>query len=475
MIILVVNAGSSSLKYQLINMEDESVIAKGNCDRIGIDGHLSHKTASGVKVEKDCDFPTHAEAFSCLVDALTTGEGAVISSMDEISAVGHRVVQGAEVFTKTTLVTDEIIEKIDELRELAPVHNHGHALALWACRKILPNVPQVVVFDTAFHQTIPQKAFMYGFPYEDYEQFHVRKYGFHGTSHRFVTAKLAEIMGKDLKDLKVVSCHLGNGSSITAVQDGKSVDTTMGFTPLDGVLMGTRCGAVDPSAVTYVAGKHGFGVSEMDTYMNKKSGMLGISGKSSDFRDITAAAEAGDKRATLAKDMLVYDIKKDIGAYAAAMNGLDAVIFTGGIGENAPNCREEVCENMEYLGIKIDKAANDFKGELKKISTPDSKVEVWVIPTNEEPADRSRHTGNDPEVSRLSVAFNFSNTGKRSLFEGFAFVIPEGKSMSDMSTFDNAELLQQALSARRNAYAPYSHFQVGACAGYCGGTVLFRL
>lgn len=384
MIILVVNAGSSSLKYQLINMEDESVIAKGNCDRIGIDGHLSHKTASGVKVEKDCDFPTHAEAFSCLVDALTTGEGAVISGMDEISAVGHRVVQGAEVFTKTTLVTDEIIEKIDELRELAPVHNHGHALALWACRKILPNVPQVVVFDTAFHQTIPQKAFMYGFPYEDYEQFHVRKYGFHGTSHRFVTAKLAEIMGKDLKDLKVVSCHLGNGSSITAVQDGKSVDTTMGFTPLDGVLMGTRCGAVDPSAVTYVAGKHGFGVSEMDTYMNKKSGMLGISGKSSDFRDITAAAEAGDKRATLAKDMLVYDIKKDIGAYAAAMNGLDAVIFTGGIGENAPNCREEVCENMEYLGIKIDKAANDFKGELKKISTPDSKVEVWVIPTNEE-------------------------------------------------------------------------------------------
>ena len=225
---------------------------------------------------------------------------------------------------------------------------------------------------------------MYGFPYEDYEQYHVRKYGFHGTSHRFVTAKLAEVLGKDLKDLKIVSCHLGNGSSITAVQDGKSVDTTMGFTPLDGVLMGTRCGAVDPSAVTYVAGKHGFDVAAMDTYMNKQSGMLGISGKSSDFRDITAAAEAGDKRATLAKDMLVYDIKKDIGAYAAAMNGLDAVIFTGGIGENAPNCREEVCENMEYLGIKIDKAANDFKGELKKISTPDSKVEVWVIPTNEE-------------------------------------------------------------------------------------------
>lgn len=384
MIILVVNAGSSSLKYQLIDMEDESVIAKGNCDRIGIDGHLSHKTADGRTVEEDCNFPTHAEAFARLVQALTTGDAAVISSMDEVSAVGHRIVQGAEVFPKTTLVTEEVIDKIEDLKELAPVHNHGHALALWACKKAMPNIPQVVVFDTAFHQTIPQKAFMYGFPYEDYEQYHVRKYGFHGTSHRFVTAKLAEVMGKNLKDLKVVSCHLGNGSSITAVKDGKSIDTTMGFTPLDGVLMGTRCGAVDPSAVTYVANKHGFQTADMDTYMNKKSGLLGISGQSSDFRDITAASAAGDARATLAKDMLVYDIKKDIGAFAAVMNGLDAVIFTGGIGENAPNCREEVCENMEYLGIQIDKQANDFKGQLKKISTPDSKVEVWVIPTNEE-------------------------------------------------------------------------------------------
>jgi acetate kinase len=384
MIILVVNAGSSSLKYQLINMEDESVIAKGNCDRIGIDGHLSHKTSDGRTVEEDCSFPTHSEAFTRLVAALTTGDAAVISSMDEISAVGHRVVQGAELFKETTLVTPEVIDKIEELRELAPVHNHGHALALWACAKVMPNVPQVAVFDTAFHQTIPQKAYMYGFPYEDYEQYHVRKYGFHGTSHRFVTAKLAEVMGKDLKDLKIVSCHLGNGSSITAVDHGASVDTTMGFTPLDGVLMGTRCGAVDPSAVTYVASKHSFNTADMDTYMNKKSGLLGVSGKSSDFRDITAASEAGDARAVLAKDMLVYDIKKDIGAYAAVMNGLDAVIFTGGIGENAPNCRAEVCENMEYLGIQIDKAANDFKGQLRKISTPDSKVAVWVIPTNEE-------------------------------------------------------------------------------------------
>lgn len=384
MIILVVNAGSSSLKYQLINMEDESVIAKGNCDRIGIDGHLSHKTSDGRTVEEDCSFPTHSEAFTRLVEALTTGDAAVISSMDEISAVGHRIVQGAEVFTKTTMVTPEVIDKIEELKELAPVHNHGHALALWACTAVMPNVPQVVVFDTAFHQTIPQKAFMYGFPYEDYEQYSVRKYGFHGTSHRFVTAKLAEVMGKDIKDLKIVSCHLGNGSSITAVQNGQSVDTTMGFTPLDGVLMGTRCGNVDPSAVTYVANKHGFDTSEMDTYMNKKSGLLGVSGKSSDWRDITAASEAGEPRAMLARDMLVYDIKKDIGAYATAMNGLDAVIFTGGIGENAPNCREMVCADMDYLGIKIDNEANDFKGELRKISTPDSKVEVWVIPTNEE-------------------------------------------------------------------------------------------
>ncbi|MBQ8724709.1 MAG: acetate kinase [Oscillospiraceae bacterium] len=383
MIILVVNAGSSSLKYQLINMEDESVIAKGNCDRIGIDGHLSHKTSDGRAVEEDCSFPTHSEAFTRLVEALTTGDAAVISSMDEISAVGHRIVQGAEVFTKTTMVTPEVIDKIEELKELAPVHNHGHALALWACTAVMPNVPQVVVFDTAFHQTIPQKAFMYGFPYEDYEQYSVRKYGFHGTSHRFVTAKLAEVMGKDIKDLKIVSCHLGNGSSITAVQNGQSVDTTMGFTPLDGVLMGTRCGNVDPSAVTYVANKHGFDTGEMDTYMNKKSGLLGVSGKSSDWRDITAASEAGEPRAMLARDMLVYDIKKDIGAYAAAMNGLDAVIFTGGIGENAPNCREMVCADMDYLGIKIDNEANDFKGELRKISTPDSKVEVWVIPTNE--------------------------------------------------------------------------------------------
>ena len=385
MIILVVNAGSSSLKYQLINMEDESVIAKGNCDRIGIDGHLSHKTASGVKVEKDCDFPTHAEAFSCLVDALTTGEGAVISSMDEISAVGHRVVQGAEVFTKTTLVTDEIIEKIDELRELAPVHNHGHALALWACRKILPNVPQVVVFDTAFHQTIPQKAFMYGFPYEDYEQFHVRKYGFHGTSHRFVTAKLAEIMGKDLKDLKVVSCHLGNGSSIAAVDQGKVVDTSMGMTPLAGLMMGTRCGDLDPSVVNYLKYTLNITGHELDEILNKKSGLLGISGVSSDKRDVEEAAAAGNKRAQLASDMLNYQIKKTIGSYIAAMGGVDAIVFTGGIGEHDAAARAKICHHMDWLGIRIDTDKNKhIQGDVCEITAWGAKVRTLVIATDEE-------------------------------------------------------------------------------------------
>ena len=386
MIILVVNAGSSSLKYQLIDMKDESVIAKGNCDRIGIDGHISHKTFDGRTYEADCSFPTHTEAFQKLVETLTTGDASVIKSMDEISAVGHRTVQGAEIFDKTTLVTDEVIKQIDELQELAPVHNHPHALALWACKKVIPeNVPQVVVFDTAFHQTMPEKAYMFGLPYEDYEKYHVRKYGFHGTSHRFVSAALAETVGKDIKDLKIISCHLGNGSSITAIEGGKSIDTTMGFTPLDGVLMGTRTGSVDPSAVTFVAQKHGFTPNEMSDYMNKKSGFLGLSGVSSDNREVSAAAAHGDKRACLVNEMLAYQIKKDIGAYTAAMNGVDAIIFTGGIGENDPPTRENSCSDLDFFGIKIDKELNKtVRGKKCKISTPDSKVEVWVIPTNEE-------------------------------------------------------------------------------------------
>ena len=384
--VLVVNAGSSSLKYQLLDMTDESVIAKGNCDRIGIGGHVSAKTGDGRKLEADCDFPTHTEAFEKLVEILTTGETKVIDSMDEISAVGHRIVQGAEVFSEACLVTDEIIDKIDELRDLAPVHNHAHALALRACKKVMPaTTPQVVVFDTAFHQTMPPKAYMFGLPYEDYEELHVRKYGFHGTSHRFVSAALAKAMGKDPKDLKIVSCHLGNGSSITAVDGGKSVDTTMGFTPLDGVIMGTRSGCVDASAVTFVADKRGMTPAQMSDYLNKKSGFLGISGISSDNRDIIAGAKEGNKRCELVNDMLTYEIKKYIGAFAAAMNGLDAVLFTGGIGENEALVRSMACADMDFLGIKLDEEVNaSVRGKLCKISAADSKVEVWIVPTNEE-------------------------------------------------------------------------------------------
>ncbi len=384
--ILVVNAGSSSLKYQLIEMDNEQVIAKGNCDRIGIDGHIKHTTFDNRTFEADCAFPTHTEAFEKLVEVLTTGDAKVIDNMAEISAVGHRIVQGAEIFSKTTLVTDEVIQQIDDLQELAPVHNHPHALALWACKKVMPaTCPQAVVFDTGFHQTMPRKAFMFGLPYEDYEKYHVRKYGFHGTSHRFVSQALAQAMGRDVKDLKIVSCHLGNGSSITAVDGGKSVDTSMGFTPLDGVVMGTRTGCVDPSAVTFVASKRGFTPEQMSDYMNKKSGFLGVSGISSDNREVSAAAEKGDDRANLVTEMLTYQIKKYIGSYAAAMNGLDAVLFTGGIGENAASVRAGACQDMDFFGIKIDEKLNaEIRGKLCKISTPDSKVEVWVVPTNEE-------------------------------------------------------------------------------------------
>lgn len=383
--ILVVNAGSSSLKYQLLDMTDESVIAKGNADRIGIGGHISHKTGDGRAIEADCNFPTHTEAFAKLVEVLTSGEGKVIDSMSEIAAVGHRVVHGGEEFKETCFVTDEVIDKIDALAELAPVHNHPHALALRACKAVLPEgVPQVVVFDTAFHSTMPKKAFLYGLPYEDYEELHVRKYGFHGTSHRFVSAELARLMGKKPEELKIVSCHLGNGSSITAVDGGKSVDTSMGFTPLDGLTMGTRCGAVDPSAVEYVAKKRGFTPDEMTAYMNKKSGFLGISGVSSDNRDVSAAAADGNERAAIVNEMFTYEIKKYIGSYAAAMGGLDAVLFTGGIGENDAATRANSCEGLEFLGIKIDAEKNSVRGKNAKISTDDSKVQVWVVPTNEE-------------------------------------------------------------------------------------------
>lgn len=383
--ILVINAGSSSLKYQLIDMDDEKVIAKGNCDRIGIGGHISYKTADGVTLEKDVDFPTHTEAFNELINALTTGETKVINSMDEILAVGHRVVQGAEVFTETCIATDEVIAKIDELAELAPVHNHAHVLALNACKSVLPaNVPQVVVFDTSFHQTMPEKAYMYALPYECYENFKIRKYGFHGTSHRFVSQKVADLMGKDIKDLKIISCHLGNGSSITAIEGGKSIDTTMGFTPLDGLIMGTRCGSIDASAVTYLQEKMGLSPKETSDYLNKKSGFIGVSGISSDNRDITKARQENNHRAEITSEMLSYEIKKYIGSFMAVMNGADVILFTGGIGENAPEVRAEALANLENLGIKLDSELNNVRGKEQKISTKDSKVEVWVVPTNEE-------------------------------------------------------------------------------------------
>ncbi len=386
MLVLVINAGSSSLKYQLIDMNGEEVKAKGNCERIGIDGKITYKTNDGRSYVRDCSFPTHTEAFMKLIDVMTKGETAVITDMSEIYAVGHRIVQGAEVFTKTTLVTDEVIDKIDELAELAPVHNHAHALALRACKSVLPdNVPQVVVFDTAFHQTMPEKAYMYGLPHECYEKLHVRKYGFHGTSHRFVSGELARLMNKDIKDLKIVSCHLGNGSSICCVDGGKSVDTSMGFTPLDGLVMGTRCGAIDASAVTYVANKLGYTPSQMSNYLNKNSGFLGMTGVSSDNRDISAAAKHGDKNAILASKLLRYQIKKYIGSYAAVMNGLDAIIFTGGIGENAWDVRKDVCEDMEFFGVKIDDELNEkMNGQLCNITAKDAKVQTWILPTNEE-------------------------------------------------------------------------------------------
>ena len=383
--ILVVNAGSSSLKYQLLDMTDESVIAKGNCDRIGIGGHISHKTGDGRKIEQDCDFPTHTEAFEKLVEVLTTGEGKVLDSMSEVSAVGHRIVQGAEVFKETCIATDEVIDKIDELAELAPVHNHPHALALRACKAVLPKgVPQVVVFDTAFHSTMPRKAYLYGLPYECYEDLHVRKYGFHGTSHRFVSAELAKLMGKKPEELKIVSCHLGNGSSVTAVDGGKSVETSMGFTPLAGLPMGTRAGDIDAGILEYLMNKYGYSIGEMLNILNKKSGMEGISGVSSDFRDLEEGAEKGNERCALAREKFAYEVKKLIGAYAAVMGGVDAIIFTAGVGENDALERMQIASGLEYMGVKMDEDANNVRGEERVISATDSKVKVLLIPTNEE-------------------------------------------------------------------------------------------
>jgi len=382
--VLVINAGSSSLKYQLIDMENESVLAKGNCERIGIDGLITHKTAN-AEDSHEAAFPTHAEAFQELVRLLSTGPIAVIADMKEIAAVGHRVVQGGEFYSASVQITEEILQKLEDISDLAPLHNPANIMAIRACRSVFaPSVPQVAVFDTAFHQTIPPKAYMYAIPYELYEKHHIRKYGFHGTSHRFVCARLSKIMGKPLSELKAITCHLGNGSSITAVDGGKSVDTTMGFTPLDGLIMGTRSGSIDPSIVTFLQEKEGLGPKEVGDLLNKKSGYLGISGITSDQRDLTAAAQQNNQRAQLALDMQRYQIKKYIGAYAAAMGGLDALVFTGGIGENSAESRMRACGDLEFMGIEMDAEANSCHGVEKEISKPGSKVKVFVIPTNEE-------------------------------------------------------------------------------------------
>lgn len=387
--ILVVNAGSSSLKYQLIDMDNEKVLAKGNCERIGDIASLTHKTADGKKIQIEKAMPTHKEALDEVMLALTSGEGKVIDSLKEIAAVGHRIVQGGSYFSESTIVTDEVLEAIKKCIPLAPLHNPAHVLGVEACIEILgPTVPQVVVFDTAFHSSMPEVAYLYGVPYEYYEKYSIRRYGFHGTSHRYVSARAAELMGKDIKDLKIITCHLGNGASICAVNGGVSVDTTMGLTPLDGFIMGTRSGSLDPSVVTFIQKKENLSADEMDTLLNKKSGVLGISGVSNDNRDVCEAAAKGNKRAQLAIDMQQYQITKYIGGFIAAMNGVDAIVFTGGIGENNASVREAVCANFKYMGVEIDKEFNlehdHIRGNDYKISTENSKVAVFAISTDEE-------------------------------------------------------------------------------------------
>ena len=366
-------------------MENEKVLAKGLCERIGVSGAISHKTADGRAYAAETPMPTHSEAFEAVVYALTKSEAKVIDSFDEISAIGHRIVQGGSVFPNSCLVTPEVIDKIEELGALAPLHNPAHVLAIRACIKTFGDkIPQVVVFDTSFHQTMPPKAYMYPLPYEYYEKYGVRKYGAHGTSHRFVSDRVAALENKPKKDIKIITCHLGNGCSITAVKDGVCADTSMGFTPLDGFMMGTRSGTLDPSALTYIAEKEHLSPEDVNTVCNKKSGMLGISGVSNDNRDICAAAEAGNKRAQLAIEMQRYEILKFVGSYIAAMNGVDAIAFTGGIGENDPDLRKYVCDNLTFVGVDIDEDINKLRGKEVKISTPKSRVNVYVIPTNEE-------------------------------------------------------------------------------------------
>ena len=382
--VLVINCGSSSLKFQLINSESEAVLAKGLCERIGIDGRLTYQTAGGEKNVSEKAMPTHTEAIQFVIDALTDADTGVVKSLDEIGAVGHRVVHGGEKFAKSVVVTPEVKAAIAECNDLAPLHNPANLIGIEACESLMPGTPQVVVFDTAFHQTMPEKAYMYGLPYEYYEKYKVRRYGFHGTSHSFVSKRVAEIVGKPYNATKTIVCHLGNGASVSAVLNGESVDTSMGLTPLEGLVMGTRSGDIDPAIMEFIAKKENLDIAGIMNVLNKKSGVEGVSGVSSDFRDLEAAAKAGNKRAELAIDVFAYRVAKYVGAYTAAMNGVDNIVFTAGIGENCALVRTKVCSYLGYLGITIDEEANGKRGEEIVISTPDSKVKVLVVPTNEE-------------------------------------------------------------------------------------------
>lgn len=382
--ILVINCGSSSLKYQLINSETEGVLAKGLCERIGIDGMLTYQPEGGEKEKSEIAMPTHTEAINAVLAALTNEKSGVIKSLSEVGAVGHRVVHGGEKFTSSCLINDESMKAIEECNDLAPLHNPANLIGIRACQELMPGVPMVAVFDTAFHQTMPDVAYTYGIPYEYYEKYKVRRYGFHGTSHSYVSKRTAEIVGKPYDQMKIIVCHLGNGASISAVNCGKSVDTSMGLTPLEGLVMGTRSGALDPAIIDFVGKKEGLSLDEMNEVLNKKSGMLGISGVSSDGRDLEAAAETGNKRAQLALDVFDYRVIKYIGAYAAAMNGVDAIAFTAGIGENNIKMRKDVCSSLTYLGVKLDEEKNNVRGEERIISADDSKVQVLLVPTNEE-------------------------------------------------------------------------------------------
>ena len=382
--VLVINCGSSSLKYQLINSDTEAVLAKGLCERIGIDGRLVYQKAGCDKEITEAAMPTHKEAIQMVLDALTNDKTGAIGSLKEVNAIGHRVVHGGEKFASSAVITDEMIKAVEECNDLAPLHNPANLIGIRACQELMPNVPMVAVFDTAFHQTMPEEAYLYGLPYEYYEKYKVRRYGFHGTSHSFVSKRAAEVAGKPYEDLKIIVCHLGNGASLSAVKNGKSVDTSMGLTPLEGLIMGTRSGDMDPAIMEFIAKKENLDIAGVMNVLNKKSGVLGLSGVSSDFRDIEEAAEAGNDRAAKALAAYNYRVVKYIGAYTAAMDGVDVIAFTAGLGENGKSMRKAVCEHLSYLGIKIDDEANSVRGKDIVISTPDSKVKVMVIPTNEE-------------------------------------------------------------------------------------------